>query len=161
MAKKKEILSTTAYMSDEQKALLSDEPAVLAGFEHRFGRQELRPEQAEFREKLMKQYKGRCVISRSTVPQVLQAAHIIPFSENVPLRNDIRNGLLLRSDIHILFDKLLLSIHPKTGAVEIAPDLLASSYKQFHGRTVQHFASQVFLKEQHQLFLAAQMDVTS
>lgn len=155
MAKKKEMLSITTYMSEEQKALFFDESAVLAGFERRFGIQELRPEQSDFREALIKQYKGRCAVSGCGVRPVLQAAHIIPFSESVALRNDIRNGLLLRADIHVLFDKLLLSIHPKTGTVEVAPELLGSSYKQFRGRVVQHFASRLFLKEQHQLFLSA------
>ncbi|WP_244554315.1 HNH endonuclease [Agrobacterium sp. DSM 25558] len=154
MAKKNDLLSTTAYMSDEQMALVSDEAAVLAGFERRFVRLELRPEQAQFRAALIKQYKGRCVVSGCRVQQVLQAAHIIPFSENVALRNDIRNGLLLRSDLHALFDKLLLSIHPKTGLVELSPDLISSSYKTFQGRQVQHSASRVFLKTQHQLFIA-------
>lgn len=32
MAKKNEMLATTAYMSEEQKALLLDEPAILEGF---------------------------------------------------------------------------------------------------------------------------------
>lgn len=161
MAKKNEMLATTAYMSEEQKALLLDEPAILEGFERRFGSQELRPEQAEFRKALINRYKGRCPISKCAVQAVLQAAHIIPFSENVPLRNDIRNGLLLRADIHVLFDKLLLSIHPKTGVVEVAPELLSSTYKQFQGLEIQHYASSVLLKEQHQLFLAARIEAAS
>ncbi|MBD8650996.1 HNH endonuclease [Rhizobium sp. CFBP 13726] len=161
MAKRQKLLATTEYMSDEQKALLFDEPGVLAGFERRFGSQELRPEQALFRHALIKRYNGRCPVSRCSVGAVLQAAHIIPFSENVALRNDIRNGLLLRADIHVLFDKLLLAIHPKTGMVEIAPELLDSSYKQFQGRKIEHYASPVFLKEQHQLFLASQKEPRS
>lgn len=154
IANRKKVLSTSAYMSDEQKALLVDGPAVLAGFERRFGSQELRPEQAQFRKALIERYKGKCTISRCAILPVLHAAHIIPFSDNIAIRNDILNGLLLRADIHVLFDKFLLSIHPKTATVELAPSLLSSSYSKFNGRVIQHYASRVFLKEHHQLFRA-------
>lgn len=43
---------------------------------------------------------------RKTLP-VLDAAHIIPFSENGP---NISNGILLRTDIHTLFDKGYITI---------------------------------------------------
>ena len=155
MAAKKELLATDEYMSDEQKALINDKEAIGAGFARRFGNRELRPEQAEFRAALLEHYKGRCLVSGCAIPAVLQAAHIVPFSVNVPLRNEIRNGLLLRADIHLLFDNQLLSIHPKTASVEIAPSLLSSHYKQFDGRTVQHSASPIFLKEQYIRFQAA------
>ena len=43
---------------------------------------------------------------------VLQAAHIRPFSEQGP--NKPQNGLLLRADVHILFD---------AGYITVTPDL--------------------------------------
>jgi len=47
-------------------------------------------------------YKRRCAITREKTLPALEAAHIQPFSEKGPNRVD--NGLLLRSDIHRLFD---------------------------------------------------------
>ena len=43
---------------------------------------------------------------------MLEAAHIQPFAANGS--DDVSNGLLLRSDIHVLFDSYLLSINPDT-----------------------------------------------
>jgi putative restriction endonuclease len=50
-----------------------------------------------------------CVTGERTLP-VLTAAHIKLFAENGP--HDVRNGLLLRSDLHTLFDLGYLTITP-------------------------------------------------
>jgi predicted restriction endonuclease len=142
-------------MSDEEMALLADSSAVLNGFERRFTRQEARPDQANFRAGLMQLYKGRCVISRCSIPEILDAAHIVPFSESVTFRNDTRNGLVLRTDLHTLFDKLLLSIHPQSGIVMVSPKLKTSTYHQFEGRKIVHFAAKEFLRAQYLMFKAA------
>ena len=42
---------------------------------------------------------------------VLQAAHIKPYSSNGP--HAVSNGLLLRSDIHTLFDAGYITVTPK------------------------------------------------
>ncbi|KQZ44690.1 hypothetical protein ASD63_33150 [Ensifer sp. Root558] len=155
VAKKQAQLATTQYMTEEEKALEFDRAAVLDGFERRFTRQEARPDQAKFRAALMQMYKRRCVISRCGVEEVLQAAHIIPFSEAVVFRDDPRNGLILRADLHALFDKFLISIHPKSREVVLASDLENTSYGQFEGRKVEHFAAKEFLIEHYQFFKAA------
>jgi putative restriction endonuclease len=53
-------------------------------------------------------YNKRCAISGEKVLTVLEAAHIKPYRKKGP--NWIRNGLLLRSDLHILFDKGYLTL---------------------------------------------------
>ena len=58
--------------------------------------------QGSFRVIVTDAYQRRCAITREKTLPVLEAAHIQPFSENGPNRVD--NGLLLRSDIHRLFD---------------------------------------------------------
>lgn len=45
------------------------------------------------------------------------------------------NGLLLRSDIHMLFDLFLLGVDPATGRIVIAPALQAPSTKSFPGES--------------------------
>ncbi len=155
MAKKRSLLATTAYMSDEERALAIDQPAVLAGFERRYSRREARPDQATFRKVLMRIYGGRCLVTGCATAEVLQAAHIIPFSEGIRLRDDPRNGLLLRADVHILFDKLLLAIHPRTGRIHLAPTLPGTAYKSLEGRRIHHQASSEFLREQYLLCKAS------
>lgn len=58
--------------------------------------------QGSFRVIVTDAYQRRCAITREKTLPALEAAHIQPFSENGPNRVD--NGLLLRSDIHRLFD---------------------------------------------------------
>ncbi|MDQ2873888.1 MAG: HNH endonuclease, partial [Actinomycetota bacterium] len=56
-------------------------------------------------------YHRRCAISGTHIPPVLQAAHIRPVTEGGEHRLD--NGLLLRSDVHTLFDRGYLGVDPK------------------------------------------------
>ncbi len=60
----------------------------------------------------MVRYEHRCVVTGCTVIAVLEAAHIRPYRR--PEDNDVKNGLLLRADIHTLFDLNLLGIEPGT-----------------------------------------------
>jgi putative restriction endonuclease len=53
-------------------------------------------------------YNNICSITGEKALPVLQAAHILPYSQNGP--NKINNGLLLRSDLHILFDRGYVTI---------------------------------------------------
>lgn len=58
--------------------------------------------QGAFRVLVTDAYSRRCaIIGERTLP-VLEAAHIKPYSETGP--HLVSNGLLLRSDLHILFD---------------------------------------------------------
>jgi hypothetical protein len=95
----------------------------------------LRPEQAKFREKLMIVYGRKCVITGCKIPEILQAAHIVPYAKNP--KNHIINGLLLRSDIHALFDRGLLEIERKPTA-EYLEVILAPSLQREHDYSPLH-----------------------
>jgi len=58
--------------------------------------------QGAFRVLVTEAYERRCAITGERTLPVLEAAHIKPYSDNGP--HLISNGLLLRSDLHILFD---------------------------------------------------------
>ena len=92
----------------------------------------IRRGQPAFRAALLKAYGGRCVITGCPIVDVLEAAHIVPYMG--PLTNDVRNGLLMRSDLHTLFDCDLLAFHPKTRLAVIAECLKGSTYSQFSDR---------------------------
>lgn len=66
--------------------------------------------QGAFRVLVTDSYHRRCAMTGERTLPVLQAAHIKPFSESGP--NQVSNGLLLRSDLHILFDKGYLTVTP-------------------------------------------------
>ena len=77
--------------------------------------------QRQFRNSLRGRYGDRCLVTGCVVLAVLEAAHISPYrgaNDNHP-----QNGLLLRSDIHTLFDLDLLGIEPEQLLVELHPGL--------------------------------------
>ncbi|MBL6276064.1 HNH endonuclease [Micromonospora fiedleri] len=84
--------------------------------------------QADFRRRLVEAYQGRCVISGCGVDAALQAAHIEPYDG--PATNRVSNGLLLRADLHNLFDKGLLWIDDSY-RVQVAEGL--DHYRKFAG----------------------------
>lgn len=89
---------------------------------------------SKFRKAALKNFDGRCAISDCRVEAVLEAAHIVPYRG--PQTDQADNALLLRSDLHILFDRDLLQIDPDTGQVILAPELEKSPYREFAGRRV-------------------------
>ncbi|WP_288408863.1 HNH endonuclease signature motif containing protein [uncultured Herbaspirillum sp.] len=95
----------------------------------------LRQGQTEFRNKLLAAYRRQCAVTKCRVEGILEAAHIRSHSEVV--NYDVTNGLLLRADIHTLFDLKLLFIDSQL-KVRLKPELLASEYKQFEGREIVH-----------------------
>ena len=89
--------------------------------------------QSAFRKDLMNVFQNQCCVTGSKVESVLEAAHIIPHAEEA--NYSIANGLLLRSDIHTLFDLHLVSISP-VGVFWISDALKGSEYSEYHGRSI-------------------------
>jgi putative restriction endonuclease len=73
--------------------------------------------QGAFRVMVTDVYERRCAITGEKVLPVLEAAHIRPFSREGPHR--IQNGILLRSDLHTLFDGGYLTVN-STLEVEVS-----------------------------------------
>ncbi|MCO8624489.1 HNH endonuclease [Burkholderia multivorans] len=91
--------------------------------------------QRTFRDKLIKRYGGRCVVSGCRVLDILEAAHISPYlgaADNHP-----QNGLLLRADLHTLFDLNLMAIEPASLVIKFHPKVRADGYAQFEGSALQ------------------------
>jgi hypothetical protein len=90
--------------------------------------------QASFRAALMEAYEGRCAITGTSVVDVLQAAHITPYLG--PATNHVSNGLLLRADVHTLFDLALIRIHPESLRVSVSPVLSDTDYWSLDGKHI-------------------------
>lgn len=88
--------------------------------------------QKKFRKKLLETYNYQCQITESNVEEILEAAHILPYRGDQT--NHIQNGLLLRSDIHLLFDIGLLTIDADTYKIKIHPKLNNSHYFKYNNR---------------------------
>lgn len=68
-------------------------------------------QQILFRDAVRKAYSWRCAFSGFLFPEALEACHIVPWAYATPQqRMDVRNGLLLNSFHHRLFDKAYLTI---------------------------------------------------
>ncbi len=87
--------------------------------------------QAKFRQELLDAYNKECAITKTNAGEALEAAHIKPY--NGKHTNEVSNGLLLRSDIHTLFDRDLIAIHPKTKEITVSPQLQETIYYQLNG----------------------------
>lgn len=89
-----------------------------------------RKNQSKFKLNLLKKYNSQCLISKIKIPELIEAAHIYPHSKSG--QNNVANGILLRSDLHILFDYGLLSINPENFNVIIDKFLEKTEYQKFH-----------------------------
>lgn len=118
--------------------------------------------QAQFRTALMKAYEGRCAITGCDSPYALEAAHIRPYRGEHT--NIVTNGLLLRADIHALFDLGLLAVDPTALTVVISDQLPGDHYKPLQGRPLNlpvnpgHHPSHALLTERWMWFAGKQTD---
>jgi hypothetical protein len=90
--------------------------------------------QPDFRNRLIAAYGRICAVTGCDAVAALEAAHIMPYCG--PQSNHVANGLLLRADIHTLFDLDLLGIEPETRTVSVAPSIEKSCYGQLQGCTI-------------------------
>jgi putative restriction endonuclease len=78
-----------------------------------FGEPRLAPyrmAQQSFKAVVLATYHGECAITGAKIRPTLQAAHIRPVTRDG--ENRIDNGLLLRSDVHTMFDQGYLAVAP-------------------------------------------------
>jgi hypothetical protein len=60
-------------------------------------------QQSEFRRTLLKVYNSTCPVTQCHIPSVIEACHLIPFSESGTFKSS--NGILLRADLNRLLEK--------------------------------------------------------
>lgn len=90
--------------------------------------------QSQFRQSLLEAYDYRCAITGCNAQEALEAAHIIPYCEAE--NNHPSNGLLLRADLHTLFDLDLIAIDPETMKIHLAPSLRRTNYGELEGKSL-------------------------
>ena len=83
-----------------------------------------RPNQAKFRKALLANFNGKCLITGEIVNDVLIACHVHEVKDGGSDHSD--NGVLLRADLHILFDKNKLRIS-QDGDIIFSPDIAEGS----------------------------------
>jgi len=87
----------------------------------------------KFRKSLLVAFARTCCISGCNVVEILEAAHIRPYDG--PNTNHVTNGLLLRSDLHTLFDLGLIRISSIGMKVVVHPHLHGhGEYAKYDGQ---------------------------
>ena len=120
--------------AEEQLLLPFAEEAPIELPEEQWQARKVRQGQTMFRKNMLVLYGAECAVSGYTPNEVLDAAHIIPYAESED--HDLGNGLLLRSDLHNLFDDGLLRINPDHMVVELSRQLIRSPYQDLHGQVL-------------------------
>ncbi|HWO64782.1 MAG TPA: HNH endonuclease signature motif containing protein [Umezawaea sp.] len=88
--------------------------------------------QDAFRRGLLQKYGFVCAVTGPCPAEALDAAHLRAFAAHGI--HDLDEGLLFRVDIHRLFDRGLVAVHPRTLEVHFAPQLQAyAAYEALHG----------------------------
>jgi hypothetical protein len=90
--------------------------------------------QSEFRQRLLDTYR-KCLITGCDAVDALEAAHIRPYAGGGTF--DLSNGLLLRADIHTLFDLGLIAVNADNMTAIVAWALKKTDYGQFDGKILQ------------------------
>jgi putative restriction endonuclease len=111
--------------------------------ERRFGAEYLtrgRLGQGAFRVLVTDAYQRRCAVTGEKTLPVLEAAHIKPYAEKGP--HAISNGILLRSDLHKLFDLGYVTVTPDL-RLEVSPRLREEwhngrVYYEHHGQELSY-----------------------
>lgn len=135
-----ELLQKYLYQSPDQEKnqlVLEDTEAPLYGLALQ---KKVRLGQSAFRVMVTDAYRRKCTISGEKTLPVLEAAHIKKYSESGP--HLISNSLLLRSDIHKLFDAGYITITTDL-KVEISKKIKEEyengrEYYKFHGNELFH-----------------------
>ncbi|MBS1080828.1 HNH endonuclease [Gluconobacter kondonii] len=90
--------------------------------------------QAKFSAGIRINYDGKCAVTGCNIREVLEAAHIKIYNSADDFCLD--NGILLRADIHALFDALLFTINEACMTIEICDELKGSIYSDLHGKRI-------------------------
>lgn len=113
--------------------------------------------QRDFRDRLLRAWSRRCVVTECRVEGLLEAAHIVPHADETDYRTS--NGLLLRADIHTLYDLGLISIDEYM-RIHVVASIRVSEYAKYEGKQIERrpdagadAPSAEGLRKRHQKFL--------
>ena len=86
----------------------------------------------KFRENVKIRYNNECIISGTDLP--CQVCHIVPFNKcSEKEKYDVNNGIILRDDIHTLFDSNEIKIDPDSLTIKISDNIMNNNKrKEYH-----------------------------
>ncbi|WGL65161.1 HNH endonuclease signature motif containing protein [Pseudomonas sp. CW003PS] len=117
----------------------------------------VRTGQRDFRTLLWERYGGACCVTGCTIERLVEAAHIVPYRGNQTDGED--NGLLLRVDIHRLFDEHLVAIDPDRLIFVVSKSITDPTYQSLHGISMFRLSRKprkIFLEAHYRRFLRSE-----
>lgn len=90
--------------------------------------------QAAFRDAVMANCHGRCLVSGKSYQRAIQACHIQPHAKGG--RMQVCNGLVLETSLHDVFDAGDMAIHPVTLRVYFSRAALDGGFSEYHGKVI-------------------------
>lgn len=132
-------------------AQLLVETATLAAIQsHGFGKPQIilpRLGQGSFRIVVTEAYERRCAFTGERTLPVLDAAHIKPYS--LLQRHEVSNGILMRSDLHRLFDDGYITVDPTDRKILVSSRIReefenGKEYYRLHGSPIREPVNAVY-----------------
>ena len=102
----------------------NEKPIEDDNFEYEYIKRLSRKGHPEFRREAMELWGHRCAFSGNGIPEALEAAHIRPHADGGSM-NARSNSILLRSDLHRLYDANKIAVDPSNGHISIKDELKA------------------------------------
>ncbi|MFF8400921.1 HNH endonuclease [Streptomyces sp. NPDC015684] len=100
---------------------------------HKISNVRVRVGQSAFRSRLLREQGEQCAVTGAAPAAVLEAAHLYSYADSGE-HHDF-GGLLLRRDIHRLFDIGQIAVDPHSGLIDIDPSLHSYPlYARLHGQ---------------------------
>jgi len=114
-------------------------PFYNSNYTPQYALSKVRQGQGTFRVQVTDAYHRQCAVSRERSLPVLDAAHILEWSDTHS--NDVTNGILLRADIHKLFDAGYVTVDPEGYRFVVSKRLKedydnGKEYYQLHGSRI-------------------------
>ncbi len=122
-------------VTDWLALLATRRPMTINGEGHADAVVRVRRGQASFRAMLLAKYANTCAVLGSQPEETLEACHLYSYAEVG--KHAEHGGLLLRRDIHQLFDMGRVAINPDTLKLDVDPTLgQFSDYARLHGSSL-------------------------
>lgn len=102
---------------------------------HKIATTRVRRGQGTFRKTLLDHFGETCAFTGPTPPQALDAAHLYSYADNG--KHHENGGILLRRDLHRLFDLGLIAVNPKNKKLDLSEELMNyPTYREMQGSWV-------------------------
>jgi predicted RNA-binding Zn-ribbon protein involved in translation (DUF1610 family) len=117
------------------RRISSSAPTSLSAEGHKVALTRVRRGQSQFRSQLLESFGETCAITGPCPAVTLEAAHLYSYADYG--KHFEHGGILLRRDVHRLFDRGDLAIHPELLRIDLDPYVSSfDNYRGMHGKPI-------------------------